>query len=134
MAHQYSVAVRNAALDARQTTIGTSPVLKLFSGAEPANCGAADPSGLLATLTLPSTWMAAASGGVKAKSGSWTGAGSTGGTVASYRIYDSGLVACHVQGSVTATGGGGDMTVDNAVIANAQAITVNSYQWTAGNA
>lgn len=134
MSHQYSVAVRNAGLDARQTAIGTSPVLKLFSGAEPANCAAADPAGLLATLTLPSTWMAAASGGVKAKSGSWTGAGSAGGTVASYRIYDSGLVACHVQGSVTAIGGGGDMTVDNAVIANTQAITVNSYQWTAGNA
>ena len=133
MTHQYSVAVRNAALDARQTAIGTSPVLKFFSGAEPANCAAADPAGLLATLTLPATWMAAASGGIKAKSGSWTGTGSAGGTIASYRIYDSGLVACHVQGTVTATGGGGDMTVDNAVIANAQAITVNTYQWTAGN-
>jgi len=133
MTHQYSVAVRNAALDARQTAIGTSPVLKFFSGAEPANCAAADPAGLLATLTLPATWMAAAAAGVKAKSGSWTGTGSAGGTIASYRIYDSGLVACHVQGTVTATGGGGDMTVDNAVIANAQAITVNTYQWTAGN-
>jgi hypothetical protein len=133
MAHQYSVSVRNAGMDARQTTIGTSPVLKFFSGVEPANCAAADPAGLLATLTLPATWMAAAAAGVKAKSGSWTGTGSAAGTIASYRIYDSGLVACHVQGTVTATGGGGDMTVDNAVIANGQAITVNTYQWTAGN-
>jgi len=133
MTHQYSVAVRNAALDARETAIGTGAILKLFSGAEPANCAAADPSGLLATLTLPTDWMAAASGGVKAKAGVWTGTGSGAGTVASYRIYDSGLAACHVQGTVTATGGGGDMTVDNAVIASSQTITVNTYQWTAGN-
>ena len=132
--HQYSVAVRNAALDARQTTIGASAVLKLFSGAEPANAAAADPAGLLATITLPASWMAAAAAGVKSKSGVWSGTGSGAGTIASYRIYDSGLVACHVQGSVTATGGGGDMTVDNAVIAVSQAVTVNSYSWTAGNA
>ena len=128
MAFQESVAVRNARLDAIQTTIGTSPVLKLFSGAEPANCAAADPSGLLATITLPSTWMAAASGGVKAKSGTWSGSASAGGTIASWRIYDSGGTTCHMQGNTT------DMTFDNTVVANAQVITVNTFSMTAGNA
>ena len=134
MAYQESVAVRNARLDAIETTIGTGALLKLFSGAEPANCGAADPSGLLATLTLPTDWLANASGGSKAKAGSWTGTGSGAGTAASFRIYDSGAVACHLQGTVTATGGGGDMTLDNAVIASSQAITVNTFTITAGNA
>lgn len=134
MTYQYSVSVRNAKLDSVETTIGTGALLKLFSGAEPANCAAADPSGLLATLTLPTDWLANASSGTKAKAGSWTGSGSAGGTAASFRIYDSGAVACHIQGTATATGGGGDMTLDNAVIANGQAITVNTFTLTAGNA
>ena len=134
MAFQESVAVRNARLDAIETTIGTAAALKLFSGAEPANCAAADPAGLLATLTLPSDWLANAAAGAKAKAGSWTGTGSAAGSAASFRIYDSGLAACHMQGTVTATAGGGDMTLDNVVIANGQAITVNTFTITAGNA
>jgi hypothetical protein len=133
VAFQESVAVRNARLDAIETTIGTAAALKLFSGAEPANCAAADPAGLLATLTLPSDWLANAAAGAKAKAGSWTGTGSTAGSAASFRIYDSGVTTCHMQGTVTATAGGGDMTLDNVVIANGQAITVNTFTITAGN-
>jgi hypothetical protein len=138
-AFQYSVAVRNAGLDSRETTIGTSPVLKIFSGAEPANCAAADPAGLLVSITLPADWMAAASGGVKDKIGTWSAAASGAGTAASFRIYDSGLTACHMQGNVTATGGGGDMTVDNVSVAAGQTVTVtgatgNGFRLTAGNA
>ena len=40
MTMQYSVAVRNARLDSVQTAIGTSPILKVISGAMPANCAA----------------------------------------------------------------------------------------------
>lgn len=134
MTFQYSVAVRNAKLDTVESTIGTAAVLKLFSGAEPANCAAADPAGLLATLTLPSDWMNAAAAGAKTKLGTWSGTGSAGGSAASFRVYDSGVAACHIQGTVTATGGGGDMTVDNVVIANGQAITVNTFTLTSGNA
>jgi hypothetical protein len=51
-----------------------------------------------------------------------------------FRIKDSGAAACHVQGSITATGGGGDMTLDNIVIASAQTITISTFTLTAGNA
>lgn len=136
---QYSVAVRNARLDSIETTIGTSAVLKIFSGAEPANCAAADPAGLLATINLPSDWMTAAAAGVKDKTGIWSVAASGTGVAASFRIYDSGVAACHIQGSVTATGGGGDMTVDNTNIAATQTVTVtgatgNGFRITGGNA
>ncbi len=134
MTYQYSVAVRNAKLDQVETTIGASAVLKLFSGSEPANCAAADPSGLLATLALPSDWMAPAGGGVAVKAGIWSGSGSAGGNAASFRLYDSTGTNCHIQGSVTVTGGGGDMTLDNIVIFNGQPITINSFTLTAGNA
>lgn len=61
MALQYSTAVRNARLDVVESTIGTSAVLKIRTGAEPANCGTADSGTVLASCTLPSDWMAAAS-------------------------------------------------------------------------
>lgn len=129
MTYQYSVSVRNAALDAKETTIGTAAVLKIFSGAEPANCAAADPAGLLVTITLPSDWMNAAAAGAKTKLGTWSAAASGTGTAASFRIYDSGLVACHIQGAINA-----DMVLDNTSIAVAQTVTVTTFTITAGNA
>ena len=60
---QYSVTVRNARLDAVESSIGTTPILKIFDGTMPANCAAADAGTVLATCTLPSDWMAAASSG-----------------------------------------------------------------------
>lgn len=135
MALQESVAVRNARLDAIETTIGTAAILKIRTGAPPADCAAADSGTVLATLTLPSDWLAAASGGAKAKSGTWSDSSAdASGTAAHFRVYDSGGTVCGMQGTVTATGGGGDMTLDNAVLASGQVFTVNTFTITAGNA
>lgn len=134
MALQDSVAVRNARLDSWETTVGTTPVLKLFTGAQPANCAAANSGTELASLTLPSDWMAAASGGAKALAGSWTGTGIAAGTAAHWRLYASNGTTCHSQGSVTATGGGGDLTLDNVVVAIGQTVSITAFTRTAGNA
>lgn len=135
MALQYSVTVRNAQLDAIETTVGVSPILEIRSGAAPANCAAADAGTVLATLTLPSDFMAAAASGAKAKAGTWQDASADAtGTAAHFRLKDSSGVTCHAQGTVTATGGGGDMTVDNTSFAIAQSFTVNTFTITAGNA
>lgn len=135
MTLQYSVAVRNARLDAVETTISTGPILEIRTGAPPADCATADSGTLLASCTLPSDWMAAASNGTKAKSGTWedTSANNTG-TAGHFRIKDSGGSTCHIQGTVTATGGGGDMTVDNTSFASGQAFTVTGFTLQAGNA
>lgn len=132
---QLSVSARNARLDAIETTIGTSAILKIFSGSPPANCAAANSGTLLATLNLPSDWMAAAASGQKAKSGTWQDTSADGtGTAGHFRIYDSGEVACHLQGTVTATGGGGDLTVDNTSFAAGQQFTITAFTITDGNA
>jgi hypothetical protein len=135
MTVQLSVAVRNARLDAIETTIGTSAILKIRSGAQPATCATADSGTVLATLNLPSDYLAAASSGSKAKSGTWedTSADATG-TAAHWRLYASDGTTCHAQGSVTATGGGGDLTVDNTSFAVAQPFTITSWSFTDGNA
>lgn len=133
MAMQFSVAARNAALDAIETAIGVSAILKIRTGAVPATCATADSGTVLATMTLPSDWMAAASGGTKALSGTWQDASADAtGTAAHFRIYDSTGTTCHWQGSVTATGGGGDMTLDNTSIATGQQVTITSCTLTAG--
>lgn len=135
MTIQLSVAVGNARLDAIETTIGTSAVLKIRTGAPPANVATADSGTVLATLNLPSDWMAAASSRSKAKSGTWedTSADASG-TAAHFRVYASDGTTAHIQGTVTATGGGGDMTVDNTSFAAAQAFTITGFTLTDGNA
>lgn len=134
MTIQYSVAVRNARLDVVESTIGTSPVMTIRTGAAPVNAATANSGTVLATLTLPSDWMNAASSGTKTLNGTWqdTSADNTG-TAAHFRIHDSGG-NCHIQGTVTATGGGGDMTVDNTSFASGQQFTVTTFTLTAGNA
>ena len=134
MAVKFSVAVRNARLDALETAIGTSAVLKIRSGAAPTNITDADSGTVLATLSLPSDWMANAASGSKAKSGTWqdTSADNTG-TAAHFRLYASDGTTQHMQGSITATGGGGDMTVDNTSFVTGQSFTVTAFTLTDGN-
>lgn len=135
MAIQLSVAVRNGRLDAIETVVGVSAVLKIFTGAQPANCAAADSGTQLVNMALQSDWAAAAASGAKAKSGTWQDASAdAAGTAAHFRLYASDGTTCHLQGSVTATGGGGDLTLDNVVIAAAQQVTITGFTLTDGNA
>ena len=135
MAIQMSVAVRNARLDVIETTIGTSAVLKLRTGAAPANCATADSGTVVSTISCPSDYLAAASSGSKAKAGTWQDTtADAAGTVAHFRLYASDGTTCHMQGTVTNTGGGGDMTLDNVIVEAGQQITVTAFSLTDGNA
>ena len=133
MAIQFSESVRNATLDTIETEIGTSPSLEIRTGPRPANCAAADTGTVLATLLLPSDWMADASGGVKELTGTWEDAMADATGVAGHFRLRQGAT-CHIQGSVTITGGGGDMTLDNTSIAVDQQVTITSFTITAGGA
>lgn len=134
MALKYSTAVKNAKLDALETAIGTSAVMKIRTGAAPTNITDVDSGTVLATLSLPSDWMAAASSGSKAKSGTWQDASADNtGTAGHFRVYASDGTTQHIQGTVTATSGGGDMEVQNTSFAAGQQITVTSFTITSGN-
>ena len=128
-----STAVRNARAEAIEATIGASAKLLIFSGAKPANCAAADPSGLLATIDLPADWLTAAASGVVSKAGTWAGTGSGAGDAQSFRIKDNGGTTCHLQGTAGGAGSGMEMILTNANIAIGQAVSVSSYTWTEGN-
>lgn len=134
MALQLSVAVRNARLNAVETTLGTAPLLRILTGSPPATCATAQSGTVLVEITLPSDWMADASSASKVKSGVWTGTGVAPGTAGYFRVVDSTGTTCHLQGTATATGGGGDMTFDNTSIASGQSVAVNVFSLTDANA
>lgn len=136
MAVQFSVLVRDARLNAIETTVGAAPILRLRTGAQPANCAAADSGTVVISYTLPSDWAAAASNGSKAFNGNpvSTGAASAQGTLGHYRLYAADGTTCHKQGSITATGGGGDLTVDNVSVNNGQTVQITTWSLTDGNA
>jgi hypothetical protein len=133
MAIQFSAAVRNARLDAIETAIGATAVLKIRTGAVPATVATADSGTVLATLTLPSDWMSAASAGAKALLGTWqdSSADATG-TAAHFRIYASDGTTAHVQGTVAASGA--DLNVDSTSFTAGQSFTITSFTFTDGNA
>lgn len=58
-----SATLRNALLDAINAIIGSGGKLKIYTGTQPATTAASEAGTLLATLTLSSTALAAASGG-----------------------------------------------------------------------
>lgn len=97
---QFDVLTRNAALDAMEAHIGVSPTLEIRSGAIPANAAAADSGTVLASMTLPSDWAAAAASGSKSFLGTWqdTGADATG-VAGHFRIKAGGV--CKLQAIIS---------------------------------
>lgn len=132
MAIKMSDTVRNAMMNAYESTIGTGAILRIYTGAPPATLATAATGTLLVEITLPSDWMAAAAAGVIAKVGTWSANASAGGTAGYYRIFNSAGTVAHEQGTVAASGG--DMTINNTNVASGQTITVSAFTKTAGNA
>ncbi|WP_409884420.1 hypothetical protein [Acidovorax sp.] len=53
------------------------------------------------------------------------------GTIGHYRVMNATGTICLEQGTVTATGGGGDLTVDNPAVVSGQSIQITSWTKTA---
>lgn len=133
MALQLSTAVRDATLDAIEAEIGTTSLtIELRTGAPPANCAAADSGSVVATISLPSDWLAAASGGSKAIAGGpWTDTSADAtGVIGHFRLKQA--TTCHMQGTVGESAA--DMIVDNADVNAGQEISISAFTITAGGA
>lgn len=133
MAIQLSVAARDDRLDAIETTVGTAAGLRIFTGAQPANCAAADSGTKLVEMALPSDWAAASASGTKGLLGTWQDASAdAAGTAAHFRLYDSTFTTCHMQGTVGQ--GSGDLSLDNTTIAAGQTVTITQFDMNDNNA
>ena len=133
---KYSASLKNAQQDAITTKLGTSAVLNIYSGTQPASPDTAITSQvLLASLTCSaSAFAAASSGGVLTANAISNGtgtAGAAGGTTATwYRLTASGGTA-HIDGSVGISGA--DLNINNTNIAQNQTVSVTSWTDTNGN-
>lgn len=135
MAIQLATSTRNARLDAIETDASTAAKLIIYTGSPPANCGTATSGTLLAEFDLASDWAAAASGGAKILNNlTLTVAAAGTGTAGYFRLFKTDGTTCIMQGTVTATGGGGDMTLDNTSITSGQTVNVTGFTITDGNA
>ena len=125
------VALCNTMVDAAVDTLDASAgSMKVFSGALPAECATADPSGTLVTITLPTPAFAASADTTNectaAKSGTWSGTASAAGDAACFRIYNNGGT-CIAQGTAGEAADAPDLTFDEKTIASGATITITAF-------
>lgn len=108
--------------------------LKIYTGTPPADADTAASGTLLATLTLSDPAFGAAADanpGGRATASTITGDTSADNTVTAgyFRALDSNGV-CIIQGTVTATSGGGDLELNSTSINSGVAVNVTSWTFT----
>lgn len=126
-----STALRNARLDAFTTIVGNAGLLKLYAGTRPATGGTA--TTLLGTFTCGSPFAAAASNGVLTLNAlSADSSADNTGTASWARLTkaDGTFVA---DFSVTTSGGGGDLTMDNVSVSAGAVLTPGTITLTDPN-
>lgn len=131
MATRLPTGSRNAAADAivdRLDTGAAAGTVDVRTGAQPAAADDAATGTLLVTFTLSDPAFGAAASGTAIAAAIATASAVAGGTAGWFRAKDSNGNGV-LDGSVTATGGGGDMELDNTSIASGQDVSISS--WTA---
>ena len=135
MAFQLSPAARNSTLQAIETAVGINPILTIGTGTVPTECASANTGNIVATMVLPSDWLSTPVLGVIQLSGSWQDlSADASGTAGYFRLHNNAGTVCHMQGTISASGAGGDMQLDNTNIAIGQQITITTFTITAGGA
>jgi hypothetical protein len=131
----FATTARNAMLDALAARInaGAGPgLLRLYDGTRPASGGTA--TTLLAELTLSDPVAPAAASGVLTFSAVTSDpSANAAGTATWFRILDSDGNFV-VDGDVTASGGGGDITMLSTAVLLTQPVQLTSFTITQGNA
>lgn len=130
MATQYSIAARTAQMSQLNTTIGISAQIILYSGAVPANVGTAPTGTLIVQFAGNATAFGSAATAVLTASAVASVNATAAGVAGYYRINTSAGVAV-TQGTITGTGGGGDMILTNTNIAASQTCNFTSLTVTA---
>lgn len=113
-----------------------SGVLEIRSGAAPGP-DAADAGTLGASITLPADAFNAGAAKSMTKAGTWQDASADAAiTAAHFRVKQSGDTGGatgstdeRIEGTISGTGGGGDMELDNTSIAAGQQVTISTFTW-----
>ena len=132
MAVRPSTAARNAAVNAITALVDAGAgagTLKIYSGAQPANGDSTETGTLLATVNLGDPAFAAAAAGTANAADPAPVTGVAAGTAGWFRVEDS-TGANIYDGSVTATGGGGDLTLATTTISVGVTVDITSMSVT----
>lgn len=130
---QFSVATRTARVTAIETTVGTSPILTIRTGTQPATCATANSGTVVATITLASDWATETSGVLTFSNTPLTDSSADNtGTAAHFRLHDSAGTTCHIQGTVGTAST--DMIVDSTSFTSGQSFSITSCTITDANA
>ena len=130
MAVGYSVAVRNAMLDALTSYAGASPLLRLYDGTRPATGGAA--TTLLAELVCNATFAPAASGGTLTLNAIANDAAANAtGTATWFRLVKADGTTHVLDGSVGTSGA--DLNMNTVSIVTGGPVAISSFVVTGGN-
>lgn len=138
MALRLSTGFRNqkqdAAFNAGAGDSFDSGVLEYRTGTQPTAADDAPTGTLLVSMTLPADAFGASSAGAVAKAGTWNDSSADAtGTAGWFRLREStdgggsSSTDRRIDGSITATGGGGDLTLDSTSITATQSVTQNSF-------
>lgn len=134
MAIKFSAAARSARMDTITTSVGTSGILRIYSGTRPANVAAAITGTILAELTTnASAFAAAASGGVLTASAiTQDSSANNTGTATHFRLFKSDGTTAVIDGDVGTSGS--DLNLTTTSIVATQPVSVTSFVITDGNA
>lgn len=131
MTIKLSTSQRNAMAQAIEDDMGSTPVLKIFTGAAPTNDTDPNSGTELVSIDLPADAFNV-SNGVLALSSAVNGTGVADGSAGHYRLYNTDGTTVAQQGSVGQ--GSGDLSIDNVSIAIGQTVNLNGYSLTMPNA
>lgn len=128
MTVKYGVVSRNAKADAHCDLLNGG-TREIRTGSPPTDPADADSGTLLGSKTYGSPAFGAASGGTATANAMSGGTAVASGTAGHFRDKTSGGVVVD-QGTVTATGGGGDCTIDTVTIVSGGTFTLGSITYT----
>lgn len=139
MTLRMNTALRNLLADAFGGAFDVDGRINFYTGAQPASADAAPTGTLLATSVLPADAFAPAAAGLAAANAIASIAVAASGTVGWFRVYKAAdgagasTTLKRMDGSVTATGGGGDMTFDNVAWVAGGLEAISSFTFDSAN-
>lgn len=136
MALRIPDAFRTIRADTWPTRAGNAALLRIYSGSQPTDADTAVTGTLLAELTCASPFGSGASAEGVFTAGAITQDSSANatGTAGYFRLVQSGGSTCVCDGSVTATGGGGQLELVSTSITATQPVQVTAFVVTEGHA
>lgn len=129
---QLSTALRNGRADQITSVTGAASLLRIYSGAMPANCAAAASGVKLSEDTLGSPLAPPASGGVLSPTLPSNVTALANGTAGYWRAYKSDGTTCTMQGTVGLSAA--DMILDNLTFTAGAAVAISGWTSTEAGA